>query len=199
MLPATAGTSVLMALFWLSLLALTVFSHTVHGQDKKLCLSDAEYLDEQELPVHQYYVCPQPGDPPDHIKCCDSDGGCCADVIVDSVLKVDVRIAMVISLTVIVACVVSGLTVIVCCFCSGCPMYDTCSGSWDQSTTPSAKKNGQALPWDYTSRGDYMPAADVHPESLNNGLGWDNDLYKNHQLPDDSKESQDSARAADHV
>ena len=49
------------------------------------------------------------------------------------------------------------------------------------------------------SRGDYMPAADVHPESLNNGLGWDNDLYKNHQLPDDSKESQDSARAADHV
>ena len=68
MLPATAGTSVLMALFWLSLLALTVFSHTVHGQDKKLCLSDAEYLDEQELPVHQYYVCPQPGDPPDYIK-----------------------------------------------------------------------------------------------------------------------------------
>ena len=68
MLPATAGTSVLMALFWLSLLALTVFSHTVHGQDKKLCLSDTEYLDEQELPVHQYYVCPQPGDPPDHIK-----------------------------------------------------------------------------------------------------------------------------------
>ena len=83
-------------------------------------------------------------------KCCESDGGCCADVIVDSVLKVDVRIAMVISLTVIVACVVSGLTVIVCCFCSGCPMYDTCSGSWDQSTTTSSKKNGQALPWDYT-------------------------------------------------
>ena len=102
---------------------------------------------------------------------------------------------MIISLTVIAICVVSGLTVIICCFCSGCPMYDTCSGSWDH-TPKSNQKNGMALPW----AGDYVPAADVHPESLSNGLTWDDgDLQKNHKLPDDSREAHESARAANHV
>ena len=112
---------------------------------------------------------------------------------------------MIISLTVIVICIVSGLAVVVCCFVSGCPMYDTCSGSWDDSgghkaKDASHKNGGAALPW---AVGDYVAAADVHPEALNNGLNWppdgSNGLQKNHKLPDSSRESRDNALAADHV
>ncbi len=53
----------------------------------------------------------------------------------DSVLGLDLKVAMVVSLCVIVFCVTSGLVLIVCCFWSQCPMYDTCSGSWDKNST----------------------------------------------------------------
>ena len=74
-------------IFWLlSLGVLSITSsHIVNGQDGTLCLSGVDYLDEDKSPVREYYICPQPGDPPDHIQCC--DGACCSDVVVDSVLK----------------------------------------------------------------------------------------------------------------
>ncbi len=53
-----------------------------------------------------------------------------------SLSQVDIRIAMVISLTVICACVVAGVAIVVCCFVSPCPLYDACSGSggWKNPT-----------------------------------------------------------------
>ena len=30
-------------------------------------------------------------------------------------------------------CIISGLVIIICCFAHPCPLYDTCSGSWDKS------------------------------------------------------------------
>ena len=39
---------------------------------------------------------------------------------------------MIISLSVIVLCVISGVVIIICCFAHPCPLYDTCSGSWDK-------------------------------------------------------------------
>ncbi len=41
----------------------------------------------------------------------------------------DIRIAMVISLSVICACVVLGVAIVVCCFVSPCPLVDACSGN----------------------------------------------------------------------
>ena len=47
----------------------------------------------------------------------------------------DLKIAMIISLSVIVLCVISGFILIICCFAHPCPLYDTCSGSWDKDQT----------------------------------------------------------------
>merc|ERR1711899_375368 len=75
--------------------------------------------------------------------------------------------AMILSLTVILICVITGAAVIICCFVSSCPMYDTCSGSWNDKSSAGSlflgDRNGMKLP----GGGDYMPAADMHPESLN--------------------------------
>ena len=177
-----------MLLCWYGCLALSM-AHAVVGQSGNLC-PYSEYMDENEEPVQEYFECPQPGDPADRIMCCDDQ--CCSDTVIDSVLKVDIRIAMIISLTVIILCVTSGVAIIICCFCPSCPMYDTCSGSWDKDTPD---RTGMALP----CGGDYMPAAEMHPATLSNGLNWETDLQKNHKLPDDSKESQDFALAAEHV
>jgi hypothetical protein len=38
--------------------------------------------------------------------------------------QVDLRIAMIISLTVIVICLVAGIAIIVCCFAPCCPLYE---------------------------------------------------------------------------
>jgi len=139
-------------ILWLVLLCLCRPPTSTMAQEGNLCLGDTEYLDEDKSPVREYYICPQPGDPSDHIQCCDQ--GCC---------------------------------------------------SWDDSgghkpKDASHKNGGAALPW---AVGDYVAAADVHPEALNNGLNWppdgSKDLQKNHKLPDSSRESRDNALAADHV
>ena len=81
-------------------------------------------------------------------RCCED--GCCPTVILDSIMNVDIHVAMVscqlqleylfltsigsldqaISLTVICMCVVTGIVIIICCFVSSCPCYDTLSGGW---------------------------------------------------------------------
>lgn len=122
---------------------------------------------------------------------------------------------MVISLTVIIICVVSGVAIIICCFVSSCPMYDTCSGSWDDNKF----SKGSLFMGDRTSTmglpvgGDYMPAAEMHPENLNNGVNyWDhqqpalgptsgnNHIHiKNHKLPSDDEQARNDAENANHV
>jgi hypothetical protein len=44
------------------------------------------------------------------------------------VLRVDIKVAMVISITVI--SITTGITLIICCFWSSCPLYDTCAGGY---------------------------------------------------------------------
>ena len=75
---------------------------------------------------------------------------------------------MIISLTVIAVCVVSGIAIVICCFVSSCPMYDTCSGGW-----------GTAGDTGGPFMGGYIPS-DMHPLTLNGSK--ENSLEKNHKL-----------------
>ena len=117
---------------------------------------------------------------------------------------------MVISLTVIIICVAAGIAIIICCFVSSCPMYDTCSGSWSDTKRGSSAgsffmgdQQGVGLP----GGGDYMPAADMHPENLNNGINWDHSgavannhiQLKHHKLPSDDEQAKHDAQNANHV
>jgi len=103
--------------------------------DAVLCPLSDYYIDDEDQPVREYYECPGPDDPIDFKTCCARDGAedkCCQLKHVDSILGVDLKIAMIISLSVIVLCVISGVVIIICCFAHPCPLYDTCSGSWDK-------------------------------------------------------------------
>ena len=115
---------------------------------------------------------------------------------------------MILSLTVIVIYVITDAAVIICCFVSSCPMYDTCSGSWNDKSSAGSlflgDRNGMKLP----GGGDYMPAADMHPESLNNGVNyWDQPTnggnnhiqLKNHKLPANDEQARHDAQNANHV
>merc|ERR1719499_1979717 len=94
-----------------------------------LCpVRDSLYYDDNKNPVNEYFECPGPEDPPDHNRCCED--GCCPTVILDSIMNLDIHVAMAISLTVISACVVTGIIIVICCFVSSCPCYDTLSGGW---------------------------------------------------------------------
>lgn len=209
------------------------FAHTVNGSPGYgvLCpISDTEYIDTNQNTVNEYYECPDPTGDPLLTMCCEDEEPrvenrnhedlilsiikgytkhkcCLPPVPLDSVLKVDIRIAMIISLTVIVICVVTGVAIIICCFVSSCPMYDTCSGSWsDKSSSGSlflGDRSGMTLP----GGGDYMAAADMHPESLNNGVNyWDHSIepnnhmqLKNHKLPSNDERAKLDAQNANHV
>lgn len=87
-------------------------------------------------------------------------------------LQVDIKIAMIISLTVICVCVVSGVLIVVCCFVSSCPLYDTCAGSWSRSELRHQ--------YQHPFIGGYIPS-DMHPLTLN---GSKEHLEKNHKLAD---------------
>jgi len=91
----------------------------------------SEYYDDSDQKVREFYECPSPEDPPDHTRCCETES-CCKLEHIDSVLGLDLKIAMIISLCVIVFCVFTGVVIIICCFAHQCPWYDTCSGSWDK-------------------------------------------------------------------
>jgi len=106
-------------------------------RDAVLCPLDNYYIDDADQPVREYYECPGYDDPDDFKRCCPEDGQdkCCQLKHLDSILGVDLKIAMIISLSVIVLCVISGFILIICCFAHPCPLYDTCSGSWDKDQT----------------------------------------------------------------
>ena len=95
-----------------------------------------EYIDDEDQTVREFFECPGPEDPQDYKVCCEDR--CCQLKHVDSILGLDLKLAMMISLCVIVLCVISGIMLIICCFAHPCPLYDTCSGSWgkDEKMTP---------------------------------------------------------------
>ena len=45
-------------------------------------------------------------------------------------MRLDIKVAMVISITVIFISISTGITLIICCFWSDCPLYDTCAGGY---------------------------------------------------------------------
>ena len=98
----------------------------------------SEYYDDSDQKVREFYECPSPEDPPDHTRCCETES-CCKLEHIDSVLGLDLKIAMIISLCVIVFCVFTGVVIIICCFAHQCPWYDTCSGSWDKDQSSIGK------------------------------------------------------------
>ena len=120
----------------LLLLSMTAFQaqpSTGH-EDMTFCpVEGSDYLDssssdQEPREVREFFECPGPDDPPSHTVCCAAK--CCSLQVIDSVLRVDIRIAMLISLTIIIVCILTGIILIICCFCSDCPLYDTCQGSY---------------------------------------------------------------------
>ena len=48
-------------------------------------------------------------------------------------MQVDIKVAMVISLSIILISLATAVSLVVCCFKHGCPLYDTCSGSYKRT------------------------------------------------------------------
>ncbi len=86
---------------------------------------------------------------------------------------------MIISLTVIVLCVVSGIAIVICCFVSSCPMYDTCSGGSGGTSSTCCWGTPGAPPVQNPFMGGYIPS-DMHPLTLNGSK--DSSLEKDHKL-----------------
>ena len=89
--------------------------------------------------MQEYFECPGPDDPPDHAICCGQ--ACCPVRHIDSVLQVDIQVAMVLSISIILASLATAATLVVCCFRHGCPLYDTCSGGYTR--TPAGDLPGE--------------------------------------------------------
>jgi len=89
----------------------------------------SDYLDKPDGNIiKEYFECPGPDDPPDHSVCCDQ--ACCPVRHIDSVLGVDIKVAMAISIPIMFVSLATAITLIICCFKADCPLYDTCSGSY---------------------------------------------------------------------
>lgn len=114
-----------------------------YNPDAVLC-PVSEYIDEDSQTVQEFFECPGPEDPADHTVCCEDK--CCQLLHLDSVLQLDIRIAMAISLAVIVVCLVSGIALVICCFAPPCPLYDTCSGTWGKHESSIGPAGMIALP-----------------------------------------------------
>ena len=48
-------------------------------------------------------------------------------------MQVDIKVAMMISLSIILISLATAVSLVVCCFKHGCPLYDTCSGSYKRT------------------------------------------------------------------
>ena len=48
-------------------------------------------------------------------------------------MQVDIKVAMTISLSIILISLATAVSLVVCCFKHGCPLYDTCSGSYKRT------------------------------------------------------------------
>jgi len=101
-----------------------------HNPNAVLCPL-SEYIDEDDQIVSEFYECPSPGEPESHTRCCEIEK-CCKFEHIDSVLGLELKKAMIISLFVIIVCILTGVVIIICCFAHQCPLYDACSGSWDK-------------------------------------------------------------------
>jgi len=113
------------------LLGILLASTTAVSATTSFCpMEDSDYYDKPGgKTIKEYYECPGPEDPLDHTICCEKES-CCPVKHIDSVLRVDIRVAMAISITVIIISITTGITLIVCCFWSSCPLYDTCAGGY---------------------------------------------------------------------
>jgi len=81
--------------------------------------------------IKEYFECPGADDPLDHTICCGQS--CCPVRHIDSVMQVDIKVAMMISLSIILISLATAVSLVVCCFKHGCPLYDTCSGSYKRT------------------------------------------------------------------
>ena len=135
--------SLVWPLFWPLLWPLLTGATLAYNPDAVLCPL-TEYIDDEDETVREYFECPSPEDPPDFTVCCEDK--CCQLQHVDSILGLDLKIAMIISLCVIGLCIVGGFVLIICCFAHPCPLYDTCSGSWDKGQSSIAPGMILALP-----------------------------------------------------
>ena len=138
--PQSSFTKVIL-LIWTTMIVSSKAAWASRPEDTVLCPLN-EYIDDNDETVREFFECPGRENPPDHTICCEEK--CCPMIQLDSVLKVDIRIAMIISLTVIVVCILAGVILVLCCFMSSCPMYDTCAGSWGKGEprNPPAFFNG---------------------------------------------------------
>ena len=153
-------------LIWTTMIVSSKAAWASRPEDTVLCPLN-EYIDDNDETVREFFECPGRENPPDHTICCEEK--CCPMIQLDSVLKVDIRIAMIISLTVIVVCILAGIILVLCCFMSSCPKYDTCAGSWgkDEPRNPPSFFNG------------YVPGEMPHPMATLNGGRL---LEKNHKV-----------------
>lgn len=128
-------------------------SATDDNSGVKFCpVVGSDYYDKSnDEVVQEFFECPGAEDPPYYTVCCAEK--CCPVIHIDSVLGIDITIAMAISITVILLCLILGITMVVCCFWSPCPLYDTCGGGY--------KRRGGTVPF-----GD-LDAADTDPLTSN--------------------------------
>ena len=49
-------------------------------------------------------------------------------------MQVDIKVAMMISISIILLSVTTAVCLVVCCFKHGCPLYDTCSGGYKRAS-----------------------------------------------------------------
>jgi hypothetical protein len=168
-----------------------------------LCrLADSDYVDDKDQTVSEFFECPGHEDPPDHTSCC-GERCCRPPVTLDAILRVDIRMAMVISLTVIAACVVAGVVIVLCCFLSTCPLYDTCSGSWGKRERASAQSACDGLVPTYFVPAGYVRAQDGHPHTINRSArrvrNFNHHEKNNHHHLLADGVSENSVKHADHV
>jgi len=117
----------------LILTAASLFTPLSLASTANFCpVEGSDYFEKDEgNMIKEYFECPGPDDPPDHTICCGQS--CCPVRHIDSVLQVDIQVAMVISITIILISLVTAVTLVICCFKHGCPLYDTCSGGYTRT------------------------------------------------------------------
>ena len=71
------------------------------------------------LCFEDYFQCPGPEDPPDHLLCCGAD--CCLPLSSHSLVRT------VLIIIVIMASLATFITILTCCLWSRCPLYTTCT------------------------------------------------------------------------
>ena len=82
------------------------------------------------LCFQDYFQCPGPEDPPDHLLCCGAD--CCLPLSSHSLVRI------VLIIIVIMASLATFITILTCCLWSRCPLYTTCTLTKKNRSAPLA-------------------------------------------------------------